>query len=132
MQLPRKRQQQTLLEIEYRCVTQILIFSQTLTDTKNMLLPSRGPPFSPPLASSSFSSSPFAARFSLLLLPLCLVSPFALLHFSWFSLVLSIISPFSSFLSAPQPSWLYFHAACFSCFSSLVPSLPSFAGDGSL
>lgn len=105
-----------LLEILCWCVAQILIFSQTLTGTKNILLHPKAPVLvhpQPPLphhllARRSFHFSP---------------SPFALFCLSWFSLLLCITYPFVLLVHLSLLDLIStLSAACFSCSLSMVTS----------
>lgn len=104
----------SMLEIYHRCVTQILIFSQTLTRTKNISLPRRDPLLVFHLLCFVIVTPlfwlPSPRVLTLLSLVLRLISPFASLHSSRiFSLLLCIICPlthfFPSVLSCSNLLW---------------------------
>lgn len=108
----------SLLEIQYRCVTQILIFSQTLTGSRNILLPRRAPP--PPLP------PPWVL---LIFSPLWLPYPQAFLSVvtsspPHFSICFTPFLSFFFFYSASSLSPLIFSERLLdSVFSKFVPSL---------
>lgn len=107
----------SLLEIQYRCVTQILIFSQTLTGSRNILLPRRAPPpttttVGPPHLLPSLA--PLSSSFSLC----CHFVSASFLH------LLHSIPLIFLFYSASSLSPLIFSERLLdSVFSKFVPSL---------